>query len=506
MNDREAIAEIRRGLDLLYTAGDVIELRAFKRFKMKGVERTMTISGFFDDLNELACSIHEVNKLDGGLKVYTTLNPVTRDWMVVDNQAYDPKSLKRAIRKSGVRLEDSPRLSHEKNLRTGKTWHKIRTTSDADILERHWILIDVDAGQPTDCNSTDAEKQEAFDMTLAVVEFLQSRGFAAPAVCDSGNGWHVLVRCSLPNTIEMTDTVRRFLGSLASKFDGEFGTSHIDRVVYNAARITKSYGTLVTKGKNTPERPHRRSCVKSVGSKTPVTLEQIQMVANEYAPAKGSALVSTDRVSDVGNIGNIGDVGDLAREVKLLTRYLDFNDIEHGDALVSGGVIRIPIICPNSAEHTTTGTQLSTFVSVFPNGAFGFKCHHAHCSDIDGWSGFKEFVNKKFADDNPGALPFKWSGTVVVGPASRAAASKPGTRSETAGTQGSRLQGGKIIKDRRKKTRAVSLLKELCQPRCRAHEAYKRAKAEEISRSTLRKCYAKAGVTPYGDGINACGL
>jgi hypothetical protein len=171
---------------------------------------------------------------------------------------------------------------------------------------------------------------------------------------------------------------------------------------------------------------------------------------------------------------------------------------------VSGGVIRIPIICPNAAEHTTTGTQLSTFVSVFPNGAFGFKCHHAHCGDIEGWSGFKKFVDKKFADDNPGALPFKWSGTVVVGRASRASASKPGTPSETAGTQGSRRQGCKIIiKDRRKKTRAVSLLKELCQPRCRAQEAYKRAKAEGISRSTLRNCYAKAGVTPYGDGVNA---
>ena len=66
-----------------------------------------------------------------------------------------------------------------------------------------------------------------------------------------------------------------------------------------------------------------------------------------------------------------------------------------------------------STKPTNNSGKCPTFVSVFPNGALGFKCHHAHCSDIEGWGGFKELVDRKFADDNPGALPFRWSGTVL---------------------------------------------------------------------------------------------
>jgi hypothetical protein len=38
----------------------------------------------------------------------------------------------------------------------------------------------------------------------------------------------------------------------------------VDTAVYNPARITKLYGSLVCKGDNLPQRPHRRSQILEV--------------------------------------------------------------------------------------------------------------------------------------------------------------------------------------------------------------------------------------------------
>ncbi len=51
--------------------------------------------------------------------------------------------------------------------------------------------------------------------------------------------------------------VKQFLAGVASRC----GTHDVavDQMVFNAARITKVYGTMVCKGDNLPNRPHRRS-------------------------------------------------------------------------------------------------------------------------------------------------------------------------------------------------------------------------------------------------------
>jgi hypothetical protein len=63
--------------------------------------------------------------------------------------------------------------------------------------------------------------------------------------------------------------VEGVLKALAARFDEE--AVKIDQTVFNAARITKAYGTVVRKGDDLPERPHRLSRILDV----PTTLAPV---------------------------------------------------------------------------------------------------------------------------------------------------------------------------------------------------------------------------------------
>src|SRR5205823_1754876 len=68
----------------------------------------------------------------------------------------------------------------------------------------------------------------------------------------SGNGYHILIRIDLSNDDESKELLKRCLAAMHSLV----GTDRVevDPKVFNAARITKSYGTMSRKGVNTEER------------------------------------------------------------------------------------------------------------------------------------------------------------------------------------------------------------------------------------------------------------
>lgn len=152
-------------------------------------------------------------------------------------------------------------------------------TSDADIQRRALILVDVDPKRKADMASSDDEKKASYDVAIQIKEYLSNQGFPDPFVADSGNGFHLLYKCDLQNTDEVTDAVHGFLKYLHSNFSTEI--AHVDTKVSNASRIVKLYGTMSTKGDNSPERPHRRSelleCPKDDGF---VTLAML--LANQF--------------------------------------------------------------------------------------------------------------------------------------------------------------------------------------------------------------------------------
>lgn len=133
------------------------------------------------------------------------------------------------------------------------------TTVDRDIAYRRLLLIDFDPRRPSGISSTNAEHDAALDLARACRQGLTADGWPEPYLCDSGNGAHLLYLINLPNDDASRVLVREVLVRLGQRWDSN--TVEVDTKVFNAARITKLYGTMTRKGDATPDRPHRRSAI-----------------------------------------------------------------------------------------------------------------------------------------------------------------------------------------------------------------------------------------------------
>lgn len=131
------------------------------------------------------------------------------------------------------------------------------TTSDNNIIHRNWVLIDYDPCRASNTNSSNEQLELAHIKAQQVYAYLRDMGFSDPIICKSGNGWHTIYRCDLPNTDDIRDIISRFLQSIAIMFTDD--KVDIDESVFNAARVCKLYGTVAKKGANLPDMPWRMS-------------------------------------------------------------------------------------------------------------------------------------------------------------------------------------------------------------------------------------------------------
>ena len=239
-----AVAKITGWLANLIDPDQVVELRALKMHD--GATRDggvgYTAAGMFRG-TELDLMAREALRLSGLCQgVYYTLNPLRPERFV----------------------RQAPRVQRAA---------KGATADDLDVLERRWLLVDVDPVKPAahlDDSATDAEKARTLGVARAVQAYLTAEGWPAPVLCDSGNGHHLLYRLAEPYPVvsgesfplKDDDVIRRVLLHLADRFGGADGT--IDAKVFNPARIVKFPGTLACKGEASEERPHRRARVLEV--------------------------------------------------------------------------------------------------------------------------------------------------------------------------------------------------------------------------------------------------
>lgn len=373
------LIEIRKGLDLLFQPGDVVEVRVPRKHDDRF---SSTIAGFFNDLDRLAEAIDYINTTKKQT-VYVTMNPVKVSWQAVNNQAYvGGTTLKHELEAAGESLE--PRMKKMVSWETGKAHYTMRMVEDQDILTRRWILIDIDAGQPAGTNSSDAEHEDTLTMAMKIQRFLKSRGFPDLGLTNSGNGHHLYLRVDLPNDVESMILVRRFLLAVSSRFRGQSGTAMVDEGMFNAGRITKAAGTFVYKGVPTEERPNRQSEVKFFASPIPVLKDLIVEIANEYTP-KGDELTSPLSSEVLRN-------EDVHEKVDNLKKFLDYYEVQYGEIRQSAEDVIIPCTCPNSEEHTMNGGELEAVALVSMSGAYSFRCMHAHCTELHTWRGFRNYV------------------------------------------------------------------------------------------------------------------
>jgi hypothetical protein len=155
-----------------------------------------------------------------------------------------------------------------------------RAAKVGDIVSRRWILIDCDRRKKVepDAMATLEEKASAMELARHTADWLLEQGWPLPVMIDSGNGQHLLYRIDLPSNDIVRKLLKRFLKSLATRFDDDQAT--IDSSVHNASRIAKLPGTWVRKEANAAERSWRIARLMFVPDSIGiVTAEQIEAIA-----------------------------------------------------------------------------------------------------------------------------------------------------------------------------------------------------------------------------------
>ena len=191
-------------LQLLIEPGNVFEVRSINCPERLGGTFVSTAAGYFNDAKSASLAIENLESLRPPA-VYVTLNPV------------QPALMARAANRIG---------------------HKAKsTTTDADIIRRLWILVDMDALRPAGISSTDGELAEACKLSDTLLAALRSLGWPEPLRGMSGNGCYLLYRIDLPNDEESKLLVQAVLKAMASQFNTE--GAEVDCSTFNAARIAK---------------------------------------------------------------------------------------------------------------------------------------------------------------------------------------------------------------------------------------------------------------------------
>lgn len=307
--------EVRKTFELM--VDDLTEVRI--------IGNNITASGYFKDVDTLLKNLKQYKNRQG-LNFYFVMNSVNEG------------CYSRQQRDCFIEISRS---------------NKTPTTSDKDIVKRNWLLLDIDCERPSGVSSTDTELQKAKDKANKVYRYLKNEGFERPIVAYSGSGTHLLYRISLDPS--ETQLVKDSLLALDMMFSDE--EVKIDTSVFNASRITKLYGTMAVKGRNTKERPHRLSKIVNYPNEIKVNDAEllIKLAKNLPEPPK-----RTFQAQEFDIDSWLSSNGIVVKE------QANFN----------GGRKLILEECPFDSSHR--GKDAAIFV--LNNGAIGFKCFHASCS------------------------------------------------------------------------------------------------------------------------------
>lgn len=316
---------VTEAVRLLVAPGNVTELRILDA-KTKQDRWPHTESGYFDDPAKLADALESITSAKG---IYIIPNAV------------DPALLARAAN----RIRKTP---------------KGESTQDTNIIRRRWLLIDTDPQRPSGISATDEEHEAALELAREIHAYLKDCGWPDPIAADSGNGAHMVYQIDLPT--DDGGIVQRCLNALAERFDTD--TVKVDQTVYNPARIWKLYGTLACKGDDTPNRPHRMSCILSRPDELKIVdAELLEALAGE--PANNPPVDHSER-------GN-GSSFDL--ESFIARHNLEVEGPEQWNGRQGPGKCWTFVKSP-LCDHHEGAAHLEQHAS----GAISAGCHHSSCS------------------------------------------------------------------------------------------------------------------------------
>ena len=346
---------VRQTLSIFMRPGNVYEIRALQAtLKDNWSKKTGIVSGYFNDPLKALSELSRIERAEG---IYFTMN------------CCDPNLLARVYN------------------RLDTVTSKTSTTSDINIIERHWLLIDLDHDRLSKTSATDLEKQATWNVAHKTGTTLHQMGWPSPVVADSGNGYHLLYPISLPNTELSKEIVSGCLKGLALKFNE--AKVKVDVTVSNSSRIVKLYGTVAAKGENVPEigRVHRISGITNHPERLiAVPTEKIQEIASwvpkevkKEVSAHGTNGVSPKDLDKWIGDNNLNVVGPFPWSGD--GRLWRFNDCPFSDAHVDGA-----------------------YLIQFNNGAIYSGCHHNSCKSLGDnlWSTLRKQIDPNW---KPASVP-----------------------------------------------------------------------------------------------------
>lgn len=250
--------ELEEALRTFVQPGQVFEVRLIHS------GRKRIDAGYFDDPAHAASAITALSEQYQG--IYFTPNPVVPDLAA---RSYN-------------------RIS---------AWAQL-TTMDPDIVERRWLLIDVDPDRPAGISATDDELNNAFKVARRIANMLELEGWPRPYMNASGNGAHLMYPIREPNNDYVRDEISKFLKSLNARFKAD--GCGIDQTVFNAARIFRLPGTWARKGDNIPTRPHRKAHLLDA----PTEVRQVSISQIAAFNAQYFSLVEASKAKPAGTPKN----------------------------------------------------------------------------------------------------------------------------------------------------------------------------------------------------------
>lgn len=332
---------ILRYLSAIWRENDVREARCFDA-------RGYITFGYFDTAEKMTVAISPILSTH---EIYTTLQPV------------NPALLARAVNRL-------------KRFQKGKD----AATTDFDVENVDYVLVDIDPERPTKISASEKELKIARDLANKVIEDL-----GPPAVeALSGNGYHLIYRVKLLVSHDQfvthreylkacSENVREWLKAIDTKHSN--GAVHIDVSVHNPARITKIIGTWARKGDSTNERPHRLSRIIQIpDTQTIITIPKIEK--NEK------------QVKQISNRSNGGSERPVYSQAFDVYQYLT----SHGIAVKEtkpwkGGQMHILEQCVFDSTHNRGETSIIQHAS----GVITYQCHHNSCQNHT-WADLRDSI------------------------------------------------------------------------------------------------------------------
>lgn len=252
------VPAVERAISILHADSECFEVRALKVPGYRG--STFTSAGYFNDREKAAHGACVVSDRGAG-GLYFTLNPV--------NEAL--------LARANNRMKD--RLN--------------QTTTDAEIVRRNWVIIDIDPARPAGISATDVERRAACDVAHECEAHLTSQGWPLPVIGSSGNGYALFYRVDLPNDAESRNLVAGVLKALDATMREKCGdAAHVDTSTFNAARIVRAFGTVNRKGDSTPDRPHRLTELYDPPERLDVVSAELLRKVADQSPSRQQASTS----------------------------------------------------------------------------------------------------------------------------------------------------------------------------------------------------------------------